>query len=141
MVGTWHRSVVAKVRISIGTRFSRLAMASVFESGSGRTTASQASVPVHPDRIYIGLASGTQRTSSGKPVTIDGIEVDWDGKPQKNVDKVSITLFSLKSGHWTLTDTVRKRRISKRRIIPEWTIFEGKKFRAGDVDRKLFGIS
>lgn len=71
--------------------------------------------------------------SSTKPARMIGLEREIkEGSP------ADITIFRLESGEFTLTDTSGKKRVSKRRIIPEWTIHNGKKFRAGEVDRALF---
>ncbi|QSQ16790.1 alpha-2-macroglobulin family protein [Myxococcus landrumensis] len=56
------------------------ALASVFESGSGRSTVNDASVPVHPERYYVGLQASTTKVQAGKPFTVQGVVVDWDGK-------------------------------------------------------------
>ncbi|MCP3097593.1 MG2 domain-containing protein [Myxococcus sp. K15C18031901] len=56
------------------------ALASVFESGSGRATVNEASSPVHPERYYVGLQSNVSKVGMGKPFTVNGVVVDWDGK-------------------------------------------------------------
>lgn len=56
-----------------------VARAAVFESGSGRTTVGRASVPVHPESFYLGLASSTKTARAGEPVVINGVVVDWGG--------------------------------------------------------------
>jgi uncharacterized protein YfaS (alpha-2-macroglobulin family) len=57
-----------------------VAQAAVFEAGSGRSTQGVLSVPVHPERYYVGLQSGARKVSRGKPFTVSGAVVDWDGK-------------------------------------------------------------
>jgi uncharacterized protein YfaS (alpha-2-macroglobulin family) len=57
-----------------------VAQASVFEAGSGRSTVGDASVPMHPEAYYVGLQSGVQKVSAGKPFTVTGVVVDWEGK-------------------------------------------------------------
>ncbi|NTX36482.1 hypothetical protein HUA78_18735 [Myxococcus sp. CA033] len=56
------------------------ALVSVFESGSGRSTVNEASVPVHPERYYVGLQASVGKVKAGKPFTVSGVVVDWDGK-------------------------------------------------------------
>lgn len=56
------------------------ALASVFESGSGRSSVGEASTPVHPEAYYVGLQATTQKVKAGKPFTVNGVVVDWDGK-------------------------------------------------------------
>lgn len=56
------------------------ALASVFESGSGRSTVNEANVPVHPERYYVGLQASTTKVKAGTPFTVQGVVVDWDGK-------------------------------------------------------------
>ncbi|WP_408890934.1 alpha-2-macroglobulin family protein [Myxococcus faecalis] len=56
------------------------ALASVFESGSGRSTVNEASVPVHPERYYVGVQASVGKVKAGKPFTVNGVVVDWDGK-------------------------------------------------------------
>ncbi|MBF5044858.1 hypothetical protein FGE12_20830 [Aggregicoccus sp. 17bor-14] len=58
-----------------------VAQASVFESGSGRSTLGEARVPVHPERYYVGLLSGVQKVEGGKPFEVKGLVVDWNGQP------------------------------------------------------------
>ncbi|WP_044180559.1 alpha-2-macroglobulin family protein [Hyalangium minutum] len=57
-----------------------VAQASVFEAGSGRSTLGDAVVPMHPEAYYVGLQAGVQKVSAGKPFTVTGVVVDWDGK-------------------------------------------------------------
>ncbi len=56
------------------------ALASVFESGSGRSTVNSVKVPVHPETYYVGLQASTGKVKAGKPFTVKGVVVDWDGK-------------------------------------------------------------
>jgi uncharacterized protein YfaS (alpha-2-macroglobulin family) len=56
-----------------------VAQASVFEAGSGRSTVGDAVVPMHPERYYVGLQSGVKKVTAGKPFTVTGVVVDWDG--------------------------------------------------------------
>lgn len=71
--------------------------ASVFESGSGRTTVNQLYVPVHPNKHYIGLSSASDKASSGEETEIKGILVDLDGNPVNVNYPVEITLFEIQS--------------------------------------------
>jgi uncharacterized protein YfaS (alpha-2-macroglobulin family) len=57
-----------------------VAQVSVFEAGSGRSTLGEARVPMHPEAYYVGLQSGVQKVSAGKPFTVSGVVVDWEGK-------------------------------------------------------------
>jgi alpha-2-macroglobulin len=57
-----------------------VAQASVFEAGSGRSTLGEAVVPMHPEAYYVGLQSGVQKVNAGKPFTVTGVVVDWEGK-------------------------------------------------------------
>jgi alpha-2-macroglobulin len=56
------------------------AVASVFESGSGRSTIGEASVPVHPEAFYLGLQANTQKVKANTPFTVSGVVVDWNGE-------------------------------------------------------------
>ncbi|HZI10922.1 MAG TPA: MG2 domain-containing protein [Myxococcus sp.] len=56
------------------------ALASVFESGSGRATVSEATMPVHPEKFYLGLQASTRKVKAGQPFTVKGVVVDWDGR-------------------------------------------------------------
>ncbi|QSQ18707.1 DUF11 domain-containing protein [Pyxidicoccus parkwayensis] len=56
------------------------ALASVFESGSGRSSVAEATTPVHPEAYYVGLQATTRKVKAGKPFTVNGVVVDWDGK-------------------------------------------------------------
>ncbi|MCY1045141.1 MG2 domain-containing protein [Corallococcus sp. bb12-1] len=56
------------------------AVASVFESGSGRATIGEANVPVHPEAYYLGLQANTQKVKASTPFTVSGVVVDWNGQ-------------------------------------------------------------
>lgn len=58
-----------------------VAQASVFEAGSGRSTLGEATVPMHPERYYVGLQTGTSKVEAGKAFTVTGMVVDWEGRP------------------------------------------------------------
>lgn len=75
-----------------------MAQAAVFEAGSGRTTVGRASVPVHPEKYYLGLQTGTKKAQAGKPVTAEGVVVDWDGKLAPNaVQEVKVEYVRLEA--------------------------------------------
>ena len=57
-----------------------VAQVGVFEAGSGRSTQGEVRVPMHPEAYYVGLQSGVQKVSAGKPFTVTGVVVDWEGK-------------------------------------------------------------
>ncbi|MBN1208467.1 MAG: hypothetical protein JXB05_26640 [Myxococcaceae bacterium] len=57
-----------------------VAQASVFEAGSGRSTVGDVTVPMHPEAFYVGLQAGVKKVSAGKPFTITGVVVDWEGR-------------------------------------------------------------
>ncbi len=71
--------------------------ASVFESGSGRTTVNQLYVPIHPNKNYIGLACASGKASSGEETEVKGIIVDLDGNPVAVNYPVEITLFEIQA--------------------------------------------
>ncbi|QDE96417.1 alpha-2-macroglobulin family protein [Myxococcus xanthus] len=68
------------------------ALASVFESGSGRSTQGSVTVPVHPEAYYVGLQGSTGKVKAGKPFTVKGVVVDWDGKLLAASDKTPKTV-------------------------------------------------
>ncbi len=57
-----------------------VAQVSVFEAGSGRSTFGEATVPMHPEAYYVGLQTGVKKASAGKPFTVTGVVVDWEGQ-------------------------------------------------------------
>ncbi len=71
-----------------------VARAAVFEGDSGRTTVSEAKVAVHPERAYVGLR-GPQKVQVGHAMTVDGVVVDWNGKPVPGTSKVELSLLRL----------------------------------------------
>lgn len=80
-----------------------VASAAVFEAGSGRSSVAQASAPLHPERFYVGLASGARRGEPGKPIAVKGMVVDWEGAPAPNaVREVRVELVRLEAeyGWW-----------------------------------------
>ncbi len=74
-----------------------IARAAVFESGSGRTTVAQTSVPVHPERFYLGLASGAAKVEAGSELVVEGVVVDWQGARFDGVETVELELVRLES--------------------------------------------
>lgn len=72
-----------------------VARAAVFEAGSGRTTVGEASVPVHPARYYVGLSSGAKKVTTGAELLVNGVIVDWNGKPIDEVKTVDLELVRL----------------------------------------------
>jgi alpha-2-macroglobulin len=75
-----------------------LARAAVFEAGSGRTTVASTSVPVHPERYYLGLraAAATKpegpQARKGRPLRLQGVVTGWDGKLDHSVREVQVEL-------------------------------------------------
>src|SRR5207245_6153413 len=72
-----------------------VAEVSVFEAGSGRTTRGQAAVPVHPERFYLGLSGPSGKVEAGLPIAVNGMVVDWSGKPAAGVEQVSLEFLRL----------------------------------------------
>ncbi len=63
------------------------ATVSILEAGSGRATVRTASATIHPEKYYIGLKSKATRASPGDTFTVDGMIVDWEGKPLRGAVK------------------------------------------------------
>ncbi len=80
------------------------ATAAVFEAGSGRTTTAMAKTNVHPAPYYIGLKSGSETFSKGKNVKVEGIVVDWTGKPYKGLSTVDVEFMRLEREYWWYWD-------------------------------------
>ena len=74
-----------------------IARAAVFESGSGRATVDQATVPVHPERYYLGLSSGSTQVEAGNDLVVDGVVVDWQGELIDDLEAVDLELIRLES--------------------------------------------
>jgi uncharacterized protein YfaS (alpha-2-macroglobulin family) len=70
------------------------ARAAVFEAGSGRTTVASTSVPVHPERFYLGLRAGGRgrRVAKGRAVLVRGVVAGWDGKLDRAPREVTVEL-------------------------------------------------
>ncbi|MGE0867353.1 MAG: alpha-2-macroglobulin [Kofleriaceae bacterium] len=60
------------------------AVTAVLEAGSGRSTVRTATATVHPEKFYLGLKTKAVRASSGEEFTVEGLIVDWAGKPVSN---------------------------------------------------------
>ncbi len=95
-----------------------IARAAVFESGSGRTTVNQANAPVHPERFYIGLESGTTKVEAGNELVVNGITVDWQGQPVTDVDTVELELIRLESEYGWYYDETRGYETYRRYLRP-----------------------
>jgi len=94
------------------------AQASVFESGSGRTTVSRASVPVHPAKIYVGLRSDKEKAKAGEKLTIEGVVVDWEGNLVPDERKVEVRISNLESD-WVYEYDDQRGRYTYRRFQRE----------------------
>lgn len=100
-----------------------VAQAAVFESGSGRSTYNDVSVPVHPERYYLGLQANVGQVESGKPFKVSGVVVDWTGAPVKDVREVSLEASRLEAeyGYWWDADEGSERYTRQLRAVSEST--------------------
>ena len=77
-----------------------IAVASVLEAGSGRATVKSTTVTLHPETFYLGLKSKTSQAEAGVPFTVEGVVVDWKGKPVANaVTNIEIELDHLEADY------------------------------------------
>lgn len=83
--------------------------AAVFESGSGRTTNAQTGAPVHPDSFYIGLETNADKGEVGKPFTVKGVVVDWDGKRITKIKQLELEFLRLEAEYGYFYDTQQNR--------------------------------
>ncbi|MHB8418586.1 MAG: alpha-2-macroglobulin family protein [Myxococcales bacterium] len=82
-----------------------VATAAVFESGSGRTSQAVASVPLHPEKFYLGLSTGVQKAAAGKPIPVEGRVVDWSGATSSAVSQVELRLIRLEEDYdWSFDE-------------------------------------
>lgn len=72
-----------------------VARASVFEGASGRTTVGQASVPVHPDHVWLGLKTRGATVKAGTPVEVEGVVLGWDAQVQTAPRTVELTIYPM----------------------------------------------
>lgn len=76
------------------------ATAAVLEAGSGRTSVQTTTVDLHPEKFYLGLKSKVQRAMAGDPFQVQGLVVDWMGKPARGaVQKAQIELLHLEADY------------------------------------------
>ena len=64
---------------------------------------SSSSVLVHPSELYVGLKRATYFVEKGKPIKLDTIVVDHDGKAVEGRDvivKAELLDWSYKAGVW-----------------------------------------
>src|SRR4029078_1844036 len=66
---------------------------------SGRPTVGQVNVPVPPARYYLGLSSSAKKVKAGDDLVVQGIVVDWDGKPVNEVSEVEVELVRLEEDY------------------------------------------
>lgn len=103
--GTAHLSCPALAETAKYERAAELeATAAVFEAGSGRTTTAMAKANLHPAPYYIGLKSGTEKAAKGKNVKVEGIVVDWAGKPYKGLNSIDVEFIRLEREYWWYWD-------------------------------------
>jgi alpha-2-macroglobulin len=76
------------------------ATASVLEAGSGRATVKTASVTLHPEKYYLGVRTKATRAKDGETFQVEGMVVDWAGKPSPAaVKQVQIELVHLEADY------------------------------------------
>ena len=74
-----------------------VARAAVFEAGSGRTSVGRTTIPVHPERYYVGLKSGSTSAKAGDEIPITGAVVDWEGAFQSDIHEVTVEVLKLET--------------------------------------------
>ncbi len=73
---------------------------SVLEAGSGRATVRTASATLHPEAFYVGLKTKATRAAAGEAFTVEGMLVDWAGRPAPQAaGKVQIELVHLEADY------------------------------------------
>ncbi len=76
------------------------AQAAVEEAGSGRTSVDSAFMTLHPAPFYIGVKTKAAMVSTGNQFTVEGILVDWEGKPVANAaSKLEVELAHLEADY------------------------------------------
>ncbi|MDQ3301375.1 MAG: MG2 domain-containing protein, partial [Myxococcota bacterium] len=98
------------------------ATVSVLEAGSGRATVRTASATIHPEKFYIGLKSKASRAVPGDTFTVEGMIVDWTGKPVTTaVKKLDVELVHLEAdyGYGYNADSGEERYDRSMREVPE----------------------
>jgi uncharacterized protein YfaS (alpha-2-macroglobulin family) len=86
----------------------------VFEAGSGRSTQSVVSVPIHPERYYLGLSSPKARAEAGKPIAVQGVVVDWNGALVNTVTQVEVEFVRLDAEYtWNWEDESGEERFQR----------------------------
>ncbi len=73
--------------------------ASVFEAGSGRTTRGQAALWMHPETFYLGLYTESSELRAQDTLVVEGLTVDWHGKPVAVIDSVELLLYRVEEEH------------------------------------------
>ncbi len=82
-----------------------IANVAVFEAGSGRSTVAEARANVHPEKFYVGLKAGAQKAIQGESFDVEGIVVDWDGKPYTSEKRVDVEFIRLEREYWWYHDS------------------------------------
>ena len=75
------------------------ATAAVLEAGSGRATVQSSVVTVHPEKFYIGLKTTAVMAEAGTRFGVDGIVVDWQGKPVAGARAIDLQLVHLEADY------------------------------------------
>ena len=83
-----------------GTGFTQTGMltasAAVLEAGSGRATVKSTTVMLHPEKFYLGLKTKATHATPGETFGVDGMVVDWTGKPMPAaIERVQVELLHL----------------------------------------------
>ncbi|MCX5746890.1 MAG: MG2 domain-containing protein, partial [Proteobacteria bacterium] len=63
------------------------ATTAVLEAGSGRASVKTAEVTLHPEKFYIGVRTKAAKATTATAFTVEGMIVDWEGKPAPNAVK------------------------------------------------------
>ncbi len=98
-------------------------MVSVFEAGSGRVSVARSSMPIHPERFYVGLKTSATGAKVGRSVEVEGAVVNWDGELVQDLSTVVIELLEIQS-EWVWEHDPNLGRSTWRRFLREVTLGE-----------------
>jgi uncharacterized protein YfaS (alpha-2-macroglobulin family) len=92
-----------------------VAQVAVFEGESGRSTQGTATVPVHPEKHYVGLSIDGFELSQQGGTKVEGVLVDWNGAVVPNAAKeVQVEIFRVTREYGWMWDVEQNTSVYRR---------------------------
>jgi len=95
--------------------------AAVFEAGSGRSTVARAKAWLNPAAFHLGLKQRQVLARQGQRLRVEGVVLDWDRRPYRQLKQVEITYGYLinEVQRYQVQGSARAEHRRQQRVVPE----------------------